>query len=654
MPRGTTILPVGAPIAPSRVLTGGYVCRGLRWLVGLVAGLFATVFVLVIGASPAVAETQGEAIVAAAASQAGVTYCWGGGNEHGPTHGAGDWNGEAPHCTSPSTVGFDCTGLTQYAAYQGTGGTVDLTHHNSEQAKYAPGEWITSESALQPGDIVYFGYGRGDITHAAIYAGVVNGQQMIWDANTAWWIYPDGVYERTLASENGLGFVGAARVWKGNTEPPPQPMTRANLLRDGGFESGGEGWGRSQPAGVTVNYTSYAGSASAPAHDGARYEAANTSAAGGSFYQDVPVNMQEGDSATFSVWARVYPGQPLSGQYLNLCLWALSGGNKNACEQKTLTHQWQQLQATVTMPAATSTLRAQLYMYGSGDFNFDGASLGAPQTAEAVYPPVATGAPSVTGTTTVGSVLTCSPGAWASESNEPTSFAYAWMSDGSAIAGAIDSTYALTPDDAGHYLSCAITASNAAGSNTAGATPRGPVTAATSLGGSGGPGSLSPLIESSGQVYVNATESAGSVRSTTSKRSLAKALARCRKLKSRDRRAACQAKAKRRHGHQVRSVRHRRRARAMATCESIKNHRKRRACVAKAKRRPRVPGAGRAKVHDLVHHTTKTMKAGRNYVAQRKSSNLVDRSGAPAAGMSARHGLWRAGSRWSAWLAFGG
>jgi NlpC/P60 family len=155
---------------------------------------------------------QGEAIVAASASQAGLPYCWDGGNEHGPNHGSGNQEG-ATQCGPQSVVGFDCTGLTQYAAYQGTGGAVDLTHHNSEQAEYAPGRWITGEAALEPGDIVYFGYNRNDITHAAIYAGVVNGQQMIWDANIAFWIYPDGVHERTLASENGLGFVGAARVW---------------------------------------------------------------------------------------------------------------------------------------------------------------------------------------------------------------------------------------------------------------------------------------------------------------------------------------------------------------------------------------------------------------------------------------------------------
>lgn len=153
------------------------------------------------------ASGGGQAIVNAAASMAGRPYCFGGGNEGGPTHGSGNTNG-ATQCGS-GLMGFDCTGLTQFAAYRGTSGRIDLTHHDSQQAAYAPGQWITSEAALQPGDIVYFGYSRGNITHSAVYAG--SGQ--IWDANTAFWIYPDGVRERSLASENSLNFVGAARVY---------------------------------------------------------------------------------------------------------------------------------------------------------------------------------------------------------------------------------------------------------------------------------------------------------------------------------------------------------------------------------------------------------------------------------------------------------
>ena len=170
----------------------------------------------VVHTSPAIAgsgsttSSLGQAIVNAAASEAGRPYCFDGGGPGGPSHGDGNTDG-ATHCGA-GVVGFDCTGLTQYAVYRATGGAVNLSYHDSQQAEYAPGQWITSESALEPGDVVYFGSSRDDITHAAIYAGVVNGQQMIWDANIAFWVYPDGVYERSLASENSLGFVGAIRI----------------------------------------------------------------------------------------------------------------------------------------------------------------------------------------------------------------------------------------------------------------------------------------------------------------------------------------------------------------------------------------------------------------------------------------------------------
>jgi NlpC/P60 family protein len=163
--------------------------------------------------------SAGQAIVNAAASQAGRTYCWAGGDISGPTHGYGNYKGEAPHCANQSTVGFDCTGLTIYAAYQGTGGRVHITNHSSGQAATVPGTWITSEAALQPGDLVYFGVSRNDITHAAIYAG----GGMIWDANTAFWIYGDGVLKRTLSSERSLGFIGAVRIAGGGSTTPTNP-----------------------------------------------------------------------------------------------------------------------------------------------------------------------------------------------------------------------------------------------------------------------------------------------------------------------------------------------------------------------------------------------------------------------------------------------
>jgi hypothetical protein len=141
------------------------------------------------------------------------------------------------------------------------------------------------------------------------------------------------------------------------------------------------------------------------------------------------------------------------------------------------------LQATTTMPGDTTALRAQLYMYGTGDFNFDGGSLGAPQTAEAVYPPVATASPSVSGNATVGSTLTCSTGSW---TNEPTSFVYSWQRDGNPIASASGPTYTITQADVGHYLNCNVTATDDAGSGTAASSNVGPITSTGSPGGSSG------------------------------------------------------------------------------------------------------------------------------------------------------------------------
>jgi hypothetical protein len=238
-------------------------------------------------------------------------------------------------------------------------------------------------------------------------------------------------------------------------------------LTDGGFEAGGAGWQAFPQPGVTVNTANYT---NAGAHDGASYEEANTSADAGSIYQDVPVSLAAGQSATFSAWVRLPPGVPQTGQAVNLCLWALTSSPTNACQRKTLTNTWQELQATATMATATSTLRAQFYMYGRNNIDFDGASLGAPQTADQFYAPQSTAPPAISGAPSIGSTLTCSQGSW---SNAPTAFTYAWQDNGGQVSGATSATYTIVPADAGGALSCSVTASNPGGSATA---PSSPVT----------------------------------------------------------------------------------------------------------------------------------------------------------------------------------
>ena len=85
--------------------------------------------------------------------------------------------------------------------------------------------------------------------------------------------------------------------------------------------------------------------------------------------------------------------------------------------------------------------------------------------AASVPVPGNTVAPAVTGTGTVGQVLTTSNGTW---SNSPTSFSYAWRRDGVDIAGATSVTYTLVTADTGHSVTCRVFATNAGG--TAGAT----------------------------------------------------------------------------------------------------------------------------------------------------------------------------------------
>jgi hypothetical protein len=81
-----------------------------------------------------------------------------------------------------------------------------------------------------------------------------------------------------------------------------------------------------------------------------------------------------------------------------------------------------------------------------------------------VNPPVNVTVPYVSPeTAAVGASLNCTMGTW---TNEPASYAYQWMRDGAALTGT-SADYTIVADDAGHSLSCVVTATNAVGSTTA-------------------------------------------------------------------------------------------------------------------------------------------------------------------------------------------
>jgi len=106
----------------------------------------------------------GRRIVAAAKTQQGVPYSWGGGGTRGRSRGI---------CCSPGgydgrkTTGFDCSGLVQYAVYQASHGRITLPRVAHEQVQR--GKPVARDS-MRPGDLIGFDHGAG-VTHIGIYVG---------------------------------------------------------------------------------------------------------------------------------------------------------------------------------------------------------------------------------------------------------------------------------------------------------------------------------------------------------------------------------------------------------------------------------------------------------------------------------------------------
>jgi len=112
--------------------------------------------------------------------------------------------------------------------------------------------------------------------------------------------------------------------------------------------------------------------------------------------------------------------------------------------------------------------------------------------------PAMTVAPVVSGSLVTGSVLSCTTGTWA---GSPSGYAYQWKRGAVGIVGATSSTYTLVTADVGALMSCAVTATNAAGSAYALANTIGPVTGAVPVN------SVAPV--------VSGTPTVGQILTTT-------------------------------------------------------------------------------------------------------------------------------------------
>ena len=95
----------------------------------------------------------------------------------------------------------------------------------------------------------------------------------------------------------------------------------------------------------------------------------------------------------------------------------------------------------------------------------------------ALGPPVNTVAPVISGTPTVGQMLSCTTGTWL---NNPTEYHYNWMRNGVAIPLATNNTYTLIQADAEKTMTCLVLAVNAADAVIAASNALGPV---ASIGG---------------------------------------------------------------------------------------------------------------------------------------------------------------------------
>jgi hypothetical protein len=82
---------------------------------------------------------------------------------------------------------------------------------------------------------------------------------------------------------------------------------------------------------------------------------------------------------------------------------------------------------------------------------------------------VNTSAPVASGTPALGQTLSCASGTWTGLAS--LAYAYQWLRDGSAIAGANASTYTVQAADQGDVLSCEVTATNKLGGATATSSP---------------------------------------------------------------------------------------------------------------------------------------------------------------------------------------
>ncbi|MEV5704541.1 NlpC/P60 family protein [Actinoallomurus sp. NPDC052274] len=112
------------------------------------------------------AQERIERVVAAATSMTGrgLSYSWGAGGKGGPSCGIADASPGGHH--DYNVLGFDCSGLTLYAFWKGTG----LDIGSSSSAQYRNGTKIPRDQ-MRRGDLIFWKTHAEHIVHVALYLG---------------------------------------------------------------------------------------------------------------------------------------------------------------------------------------------------------------------------------------------------------------------------------------------------------------------------------------------------------------------------------------------------------------------------------------------------------------------------------------------------
>jgi cell wall-associated NlpC family hydrolase len=145
-----------------------------------------------------------------AKTQLGAPYVWATSNPLGPAGGPGG--------------SFDCSGFTQWLVKRVTG--VNLAHHAATQQQQTQ---QIGRDALQPGDLLFFRYGNGEIDHVEVYMG---GGKSIGTSNPTtnldispvdWGHFVVGgrVPGMNNGAATGVTTKGAARAGRGRSASPP-------------------------------------------------------------------------------------------------------------------------------------------------------------------------------------------------------------------------------------------------------------------------------------------------------------------------------------------------------------------------------------------------------------------------------------------------